>query len=88
MEEVTEIKKLLKENKLVFGTDLTMKGIRNKSLDKIFVANNCPLDIKDDIRHYAEISEIEVVDLKLSNSELGDICKKPFHVSVISVPKQ
>ncbi|MFC1723089.1 ribosomal L7Ae/L30e/S12e/Gadd45 family protein [Nanoarchaeota archaeon] len=87
MEEIAEIKKLVKEDKLIIGKDLTMKGLTSGKVEKIFLASNCPTDTRDDIKHYADIGEVEVVDLSIENVELGDICKRPHYIAVMGVKK-
>ncbi len=85
---VTEIKKLIKEDKLVIGADETLKGLRTGRFEKIFLAGNCPEDLKGDIEHFASLGEVEVVDTGIQNTELGDICKKPFAIAVMGLAKQ
>ncbi|HII71271.1 TPA: 50S ribosomal protein L30 [Candidatus Woesearchaeota archaeon] len=81
------MKKLLKDDKLIIGKDLTLKGLREGKLSKVYMASNCPEDLKEDIQHYAEIAEVEVEELSISNSELGDICKRPHYIAVMGVRK-
>jgi len=84
---VAEIKKLLKENKLVLGKDEVMKGLRLSKFAKIYFASNCPAELKDDVTHYASIAGVELVEAGLQNVELGDVCKKPFAIAVIGLLK-
>ena len=85
---IAEIKKLLKEDKLVIGTDKVLKGLKSGIISKVFLATNCPAQLKSDIEHYAGISEVEVVDTGLQNEELGDICKRPFSIAVMGLKKE
>jgi large subunit ribosomal protein L30e len=87
-EVVAEIKKSLKEGKLVFGADSTLKGLRTGRFEKIYLAANCPDQLKEDINHYASMADVEVVDTGIQNEELGDICKKPFSIAVMGLTKQ
>jgi ribosomal protein L30E len=84
---VAEIKKLLKENKLVIGKDEVMKGLRQGKFAKIYFASNCPASLKEDATHYASIAGVELVEAGLQNVELGDVCKKPFSIAVIGLLK-
>ncbi|MBW2972693.1 ribosomal L7Ae/L30e/S12e/Gadd45 family protein [Candidatus Woesearchaeota archaeon] len=84
---VAEIKKLLKEDKLVIGKDETLKGLRTGKFVKVFLSANCPAVLKEDIEHYASLAGVEVVDTGLQNVELGDICKKPFSIAAIGLLK-
>ncbi|MBW2963880.1 ribosomal L7Ae/L30e/S12e/Gadd45 family protein [Candidatus Woesearchaeota archaeon] len=84
---IAEIKKNLKEGKLVLGADETLKGVRTGKFAKVYLAANCPSELKDDIDHYASMSGLEVVDTGVQNDELGDICKKPFSIAVMGLKK-
>jgi large subunit ribosomal protein L30e len=84
---VTELKKLVKEGKLVIGGDEVMKGLRTGTFAKVYLAANCPEQLKADITHYASLSGAEVVDTGIQNEELGDICKKPFAIAVMGLLK-
>lgn len=85
---VGEIKKLVKENKLVIGADETLKGLRTGKFTKIFLASNCSEQLKEDIMHYVGIAGVEVVDTGIVNDELGDICKKPYSIAVMGLLKE
>jgi large subunit ribosomal protein L30e len=85
MTTIDEIKKLLKSESLIIGTKQTIKELKASGLKKVFLANNCPEQVKEDIKHYSELSKTEVVYLDIPNDELGDVCKKPFFISVLGV---
>lgn len=80
---LTELKKALKERTITFGTEKTLKMIRNGKAKKVFIAANYPEDREQTILHYAKLSKVEVVKLKLPNEEIGLACKKPFSISVL-----
>lgn len=84
---VKEIQKLLGTDKLLIGTERTMKALRNGNLQKIYLASNTNAKVKEDIEHYKGMSKFEVEELKETNEELGTICKKSFSISVIGVLK-
>lgn len=81
---LNDLKKDLKEKKMIFGANVTLKKLRAGKLKKIYLASNCRKDIMDDIVRYGKINKIEVVKLNKTNEELGVLCKKPFSVSVLS----
>ncbi|MBW2968326.1 ribosomal L7Ae/L30e/S12e/Gadd45 family protein [Candidatus Woesearchaeota archaeon] len=85
---IAEIKKLVKEDRLIMGTERTVKALREGTVEKIFLASNCSEDVRESITHYAEISGAEVVDAGLQNDELGDICKRPHPIAVLGLVKQ
>ena len=84
---IAEIKTGVKENKLIFGAEETMKALRNGQVDKIYLAANSPINTKEDIMHYAKIAGVEVADTQTRNDDLGNICKKPFAIAVIGRKK-
>ncbi len=78
-----EIKKLLKSKSLVIGTDRTIKELRSGKLAKVFISKNTPENIRADLNHYGKLANVKIVNLKYSNEEIGEICKKPFSISVL-----
>ncbi len=84
---VTEIKGLLKEKKLVIGTEMTLKKILLGKIERVFLSSNCPENVRGDIDYYSKINKFNVSELKYPNDELGSICKKPFSISVLGVLK-
>lgn len=87
MEAIQEIKKLIKENKLLLGTDTTMKALKAGKLSKIYATSNCPADVREDLEHYSKLSGVEIVNLDIANDELGVVCKKTFRISIIGLKK-
>ena len=84
---IAEIKKLIKEEKLVIGKDEVLKGLRTGKFEKVFVAENCPAELLEDLEKYAPMSGIEIVKTGVNNVELGDVCKKPFAIAVLGLLK-
>ena len=84
---ISEIKKALKNKKVIIGTERTLKNLKLGKISKIFLTSNCSEDIKKDIKYYSKLAKVEVVQLKQPNDELGALCKKPFSISVLSVVK-
>ena len=80
---IDEIKKLLKSKSLVIGTEKTMKELRAGKLSTVYISKNAPESIRADINHYGKLANAEVVNLKYSNEEIGETCKKPFSISVL-----
>lgn len=79
-----ELRKALNE-KLVIGSERTIKLMKQGKIKKVFLASNCREEIKNQIKRYAELSKVEVYEMKEANDELGTICKKSYSISVISV---
>jgi large subunit ribosomal protein L30e len=82
-----EIKKLLNSEKLIMGKDETLKAIRSGKLKKLFLASNADPKFLKDIDYYKNMTEIEIVNLQLTNEEIGSLCRKPFSISVLGVLK-
>ncbi len=87
MDELNDIKKLVKTGKLIIGTNNTLNKLKNNNLAKIWLSSNVPKDIKADISKYSKINNVEIIGLDMPNDELGILCKKQFSVSVASVVK-
>ena len=84
---LAEIKQLLGNEKLLVGTEETLKNLKLGKIAKVYLASNCDSQTKKDIEHYASLNGAEVQNLNLNNNELGTVCKKPFSISVLSVLK-
>lgn len=80
----SEIKDMLKEKGVVFGTNETIAGLKLGKIKKVLVSSNCPKQIRESIQHYAKIAGAKVVELDVPDKEIGLLCKKPFGVSVLS----
>lgn len=85
--EIEEIKKGLETKTVLIGTDEAVKELKRGTVEKVFITNNAPDMVKDDLGHYADIAGVEVVELSISNEDLGVLCKKPFQISVLSFKK-
>ncbi len=79
---IENLRKALKENKLILGADRALKLLKNGKVSHIFLSSNCAPGIRENLKHLAKISNINVTELKETNEELGAICKKSFSISV------
>jgi large subunit ribosomal protein L30e len=84
-EDLKELKSKLQEGKVILGTDRVMKALRNSATQKVFLASNTTEKTKEDVNHYANLSEVKIVNLELDNEELGVFCKKNFFISVLAI---
>ena len=82
-----DIKKLVKSGHILIGTDRVVKSLRLGKVQKVLMSSNCPSGVEKDIMHYAGLSGAEFEKLEFPNDELGVICKKPFSISVLALPK-
>lgn len=87
VDNLGDIKKNLKTDKLVIGTERTLKSLQQGKLSKVFVSSKTQKSVVDDFAHYCKITETELVSLDVPNDELGTICKKPFPISIIGLLK-
>ena len=84
MTALEELKIALKEQKPTLGTQESMKLLKLGEAKTVFLAQNCPPSVRDDIKHYAELSGAKVVELDIPDDEVGILCKKRHSVSVLS----
>jgi large subunit ribosomal protein L30e len=77
-----DLRDALKENKLVIGTERTIKNLKKGKVKEVFMAKNCPEHIKKQVRHYCKISKTTLTELDKTNEELGVLCKKPFSINI------
>lgn len=76
------IREDLKNKKPVIGNNLTLKKLRKNEIKKIYMASN--YSKKENIIRNAKAHNVNVIELKENNKQLGGICKKPFSISIIS----
>jgi len=82
---VSELKKLLTDEKLVLGTERTLKLLRENKLEKVYLASTCDPEAKERVDHLAKVNNVPVEVLTKSADEIGVICRRPFAVSVVGV---
>lgn len=80
---MSKLSDALKKEKLVYGTERTLELLRRGKVKVVFLSNNVKQDVKEEIEHLAKLGKAEVVKLKIPNTEVGVVCKKPFAVSVL-----
>jgi large subunit ribosomal protein L30e len=83
--ELTELKSKVKENNVIIGAESVIKALRKRAVKKVFLAANCPNQLRSEIEHYATLVNIPVIHLELNNEDLGIFCKKQFFISVIGI---
>jgi len=85
--DISEIRKLVKEKKIIIGTQRTLKDLKLGKTSRIYISSNCSEKTLETIKHYSKLSKTTITKLKYPNDELGILCKKPYSISVLSVPK-
>lgn len=85
--DIDQLKKLVKSDKLVLGTEKTLKALRGGDLTKVYLSTNVPETVEVDFDRYCGLASIDVVKLSMPNDQLGTFCKKPFSISVLGIKK-
>lgn len=84
-DEAVELKRLVSEEKAILGSERVIKALQSKKLVKVYLAKNCPAKQKEDILYYGKLSSTPIVELDLTNEEIGIICKRNYLVAVIGI---
>jgi len=71
--------------KVSLGADSAKQALLNKQAKLVIIANNAPLDIKEDINRYAEISEVPVLEFPGTSWDLGTVCGRPHFVAALTI---
>ncbi len=79
-----ELRKAMKEQKIVYGSNATLRNIRRGKTKAVFLAKNCPPDVKNTLERYGKISKLTIYELDEPSNELALLCKKKFNVAVAS----
>jgi ribosomal protein L30E len=79
------LKKEIQAGKVVIGQKAVMKALGKASITQVYLASNCAEQARVDLEHYAKLADVEIINLKQTNEELGVFCKKNFFVSVIGI---
>lgn len=83
-----DLKDEIGKGRVILGFREVLKGIKSGSFKTIIIARNCPPNMRERIKHYANISGINVEESENTGKQLGISCGKPFNVSVIGVKKR
>ena len=76
-----EIKKIIKSKNILIGKNSVLKNLKLGKLKEVYLAKNCPLELKKEVKHY----NAEVVQLKYPSDELGVLFKKNYAISIIGL---
>ena len=86
-EILSQIKKLIENDKIILGSTVILKELKKGNIKKIYLSTNMLKSIKEDIEYYSKLSKVDVMQTKLSNEEFGIMCKKSFLISSIGEKK-
>lgn len=79
------LKAKAQQKEVVVGLETVVKGLRQGTIEKVFIASNSPPKMAQDLAHYAALAQVPLQRLAQNNEELGIICKKNFMVSVVGL---
>jgi len=82
---MSDLQKDLKTKKPIYGLSNTLKKIKTGKAAIVYMSSSCP--DKKDILKYSKLFNINVVELKENNIELGILCKRPHSVSILCFEK-
>lgn len=80
-----ELKAALAKGNVLFGSRSVLKALKMKNPKAVFIALNCPENLKNDIHAYAKISGTRVENFNGSAKQMGIFCGKPFAVASLAV---
>lgn len=82
---VEELKKLVAAEKVILGTEGSLKMLRRGKLIKVVLSSNCDPKVKEDFERYCRIAGIECVSIAQNSDEIGVLCRKPYSISIFGV---
>ncbi|MBW2988154.1 hypothetical protein DRJ48_02115 [Candidatus Woesearchaeota archaeon] len=82
---VEEIKQGIEKGLLVIGKNSVLKGLKRGKLAKVFMASNIPEAVELEVTHLCEISGVKYKKTKITNKELGALCKKSYSISILGL---
>ena len=86
-----KLKKLIakaQEGKAFIGKEATLKALRGNKIKIVFLARNCPAALQQELKQYAGLAKVIVVELDQTNEEIGVLCKKNFFISVAGIAEE
>lgn len=70
---------------VTLGSDKSVQGLKLGKGKLVIIAENCPREIREDVMHYSQLSDIPVYDYEGTSVELGSVCGKPFTVATLII---
>ena len=83
--KLAELLSFQRKNKLLYGAKICEKKFKTSNVKKIFITNSCCEKILAKIKHYAKLSNCEIVNLEISKEDLSHKLEKPFMISMMCV---
>ena len=82
-----DIKKAMEEKKAILGRNEVVRLLKAGGLGSVFYADNCPAHMVRELEYYSGISKFQLERLKEDSAKLGQICGKPFNITVLGIKK-
>jgi large subunit ribosomal protein L30e len=83
-----ELKKLLKDGEVLIGLNRVKKALMKGDIKMVLVASTAPREMIEDLKRYAQLSNVPYVDYSGTAKDLGYACAKPFSVNTLGVVKE
>jgi large subunit ribosomal protein L30e len=85
MNLVKTIRGAVESGNIILGTKQCLNTIQTGKAKFFVVASNCEETSLEDLTRYASFSGAEIHSFDGSSIELGEVCGKPFVVSMLAV---
>ncbi len=79
------IKKAKSEGTLFIGSKNIKKHIKTGDIHAVIYSSSCPQHIANELAGLSKLSNIKLVGFENNSSALGEVCGKPFNVSVAGI---
>lgn len=88
IDPTAEIKSYRKQRRLVFGAKQTTQLLRDRAVEKVYLAANCPQVLRREIEQFGRLSEVPVLTLEMPSDELGVLCRRQHMVLVLGLRRE
>jgi large subunit ribosomal protein L30e len=78
-----KIREAIDANLVILGYKRTVKAIKRGELESVILPQNCPF--KKDIVYYSRLAKVKILKFSGNTLELGELCRRPFSVSVVGI---
>jgi large subunit ribosomal protein L30e len=82
-----EIKEALKEGRVLLGRDSSVRLLKAGKLKSVFFATNCAPETRKELEYYGKVGKVELKGFKGTSAQLGQLCGKPFNVTILGIKK-
>jgi large subunit ribosomal protein L30e len=82
-----DIKKALKQKKLLIGSRSVLSAVKAGKTGSLVYARNIPKQALGDVQHYASLAGVEAMEFPGNSVQLGEICGKPFNILLLGILK-